>query len=103
MLDRHEASEMSLKEFAYYFRKNHYQLKDVLQEIRPVAERMKNDIDSLSDEISFEKHSPADLRLDNMSIMEYTDSLGIKGWFRDFINSSYTARVWNGCRSAIGR
>ena len=91
MLDRVVESEKSLKEFCYYFQGKHLTLEDVLKEIHPVAEKISADINSLSDEITFEKHTADDQRLDNMSIAGYIDSLGIKGWFRDFISSSYTA------------
>ena len=91
LIDRKAASEMDLKEFTYYFEKKQYQLADVLEAIHPYADEIQKDIDSLSDEISFEKHTPEDVALDNMSIEEYLEKLGINGWFREFINSSYTA------------
>lgn len=91
MLDRHEQTELALEEFAYYFDGQHYHLKDVLAALKPYAEHIKKDIDSLSDEITYKKHSDADVRLDNISIMQYIDSLGITGWFRSFIYNSYTA------------
>lgn len=91
LIDRSAPSEKALKEFCYFFDGKHYELKDLLEALHPYAEQIQKDIDSLSDDISFEKHSPDDVRLDNLSIMEYMDQLGIKGWFRNFINSSYTA------------
>ncbi len=90
MIDRREPSELALEEFAYFFNGQYYHLKDVLQELHPYTAQIKKDIDSLSDEISYKSHSADDLRLDSMSIMHYIDSLGIKGWFRDFIYNSYT-------------
>ncbi|HRH48832.1 MAG TPA: NAD(P)/FAD-dependent oxidoreductase [Panacibacter sp.] len=89
-IDRREPSELALEEFAYYFNGQHYHLKDVLQELHPYVPQIKKDIDSLSEEISYKKHSADDVRLDSMSIMQYIDSLGIKGWFREFIYNSYT-------------
>ncbi len=91
LINRSEPSERALKEFCYFFDGNHYELKDVLEALHPYAEQIQKDIDSLGDEISFEKHSPDDVRLDNLSITEYLDQLGIKGWFKNFINSAYTA------------
>ncbi|HRI20999.1 MAG TPA: FAD-dependent oxidoreductase, partial [Panacibacter sp.] len=90
LLDRLEPGELSLEEFAYYFDGHHYHLKDVLEALHPYSEQIKKDIDSLSDEISYKKHSADDVRLDGISIMEYIDNLGIKGWFRKFIYNSYT-------------
>lgn len=91
LIDRRSPSEMNLEEFAYFFNKKHYGLNDVLEALKPVSAQIQNDIDSLSDDITFEKHSPSDIRLDSLSIAEYLNGLGIKGWFSDFINASYTA------------
>ncbi|HYV93095.1 MAG TPA: FAD-dependent oxidoreductase [Chitinophagales bacterium] len=91
LIDRSAPGEKALKEFCYYFDGKHYELRDLLEALHPYAEQIQKDIDSLSDEISFEEHSPDDVQLDQLSIMEYMDRLGIKGWFRNFINSSYTA------------
>ena len=90
MIDRHEPSELALEEFAYYFNGQHYHLKDVLQELHPYVPQIKKDIESLSDVINYKKHSADDIRLDSMSIMQYIDSIGIKGWFRELIYTSYT-------------
>jgi len=90
MIDRREESELALEEFAYYFDGQHYHLKDALEALHPYTEQIKKDIDSLSEEISYKKFSSDDQRLDNMSIMEYIDSLGVTGWFREFIYNSYT-------------
>jgi len=90
-IDRKAPSELALKEFSYYFNKTHYQLKDVVNELHPVTEQIKKDIASLSSEISYNQHTPADVALDNMTVMQYADKLGIKGWFRSFIYNGYTA------------
>lgn len=91
LLDRLELSESSLEEYAYYFNGQHYHMKDVLLALHPYAPQIKKDIGSLSEEINYRQFSETDRRLDNMSIMEYIDSLGVTGWFRSFIYNSYTA------------
>src|SRR4030095_10397057 len=91
LIDRRSTSELQLHEFTYYFDKKYYQLADVLKAIQPVAEQIRRDIDSLSEEITYENHSPADVLLDNISIEEYLAKLGISGWFKEFITSAYTA------------
>lgn len=90
LIDRHAPTETTLKEFAYFFEGNHFQQQDVLKELHPFTVQMAKDIESLSDEISFDKHTDADKRLDNMSIADYTDSIGVKGWFRNFLHTAYT-------------
>jgi len=91
LIDRSAPSEKALKEFCYFYDGKHYELKDLMEALHPYSEQIQKDIDSLSAVISFEKHSPDDVRLDNLSISEYIDQIGITGWFRNFINSSYTA------------
>lgn len=91
MLDRQSPENKKLKEYAYYFQKNHYQDADVLKALHPFVPQLKKDIDSLSDEITFEKFSPDDKRLDELSITDYMNQLGIKGWLYDFINAAFTS------------
>jgi monoamine oxidase len=90
LLDRGVQSEMEMKEFAYFFGGKHRTEEEVLRELQPFAQQISTDIEALSETISFEKFSEADRRLDQLSIIDYCDALGIKGWFRDFINISYT-------------
>lgn len=91
VIDRKAPSELSLKEYCYYFNKTHYQVKDVLEALHPVTLRLQKDIASLSNSISYTKHSPADIALDNMTVMQYAEKLGISGWFKAFLYNGYTA------------
>jgi monoamine oxidase len=91
LLDRMDETEKNLEEFAYYFNGQHYHEKDVIAALKPYAARIKADVDSLSEEISYKKFSPTDKKFDSMSIMEYLDSIGISGWLRSMIYNSYTA------------
>ncbi len=91
LIDRRAASELKLDEFACFFDGKRYVMKDVVEALHPVAERIQADIDSLSAFIAFDKHAPADVSLDQLSITAYTEKLGLTGWFKEFINTSYTA------------
>ena len=90
-IDRKAPPELSLREYAYYFNKTHYQLKDVMDALRPVTAQIKKDIASLSPDITYTHHTGSDVALDNMTVMQYADKLGISGWFRSFIYNGYTA------------
>ena len=90
LIDRSLPSEKALKEFCFYFGGKHYSNDEFIKAVQPFAAKMKSDIDSLSNIIDFENHSATDLKFDNMSIMDYVDSIGINGWLRDFIYNSYT-------------
>lgn len=91
MLDRQSPENEKLKEYAYYFQKKHLQETDVIQALQPFVSQIKKDIDSLSDEVTFEKFSPDDKRLDEMSITDYMNQIGMKGWLYDFINAAFTS------------
>lgn len=91
LIDRRSGSELELNEFACFFNGRNYVMKDVVEALHPVIEVIQADIDSLSEFIAFDKHSPADVMLDKLSIAEYTEKLGLSGWFKEFINTSYTA------------
>ncbi len=90
-IDRKSPGELTLKEYSYYFDKTHYQLKDVMDALQPVIQRLKKDIASISPDLSYVKHTATDIALDNMTIMQYVEKLGINGWFKSFINNVYTA------------
>lgn len=91
LIDRQSASEAGLNEFACFFEGKRYFFADIVKAIHPVAGQIQADIDSLSAVVAFDRHSEADVALDNISIAGYIDRLGITGWFKEFINSSYTA------------
>ncbi len=91
LLDRKGPSEKPLKEYAYFFNKTHYQLKDILEALHPVTPQLKKDIASLSNDISYLSHTNNDIYFDNLSVTDYTDKLGLTGWFKSFINNGYTA------------
>jgi len=91
VIDRKAPSELSLKEYCYYFNKQRYGEKDILEALHPVTAQIKKDIASLSPNIAYNSHSPADVALDNMTVMQYADKLGITSWFKSFLYNSYTA------------
>lgn len=91
LIDRMAPSELQLDEFACFFNGKRYRMSDVIKEIHPVAPQIQADIDSLSEVISFDAHTPSDVALDHLSISAYIEKLGLSGWITEFINSSYTA------------
>jgi len=91
LLDRASPQNVKLKEYAYFFQQRHLQEADLLKALQPYREQIKKDIESLSDDITFEKFSPDDKRLDTLSITNYMQQLGINGWLYDFINAAFTS------------
>lgn len=86
--DRLIASERNLKP-AYFFDGKHYTERQVIEAFKPIAKRMSEDIDKLSDEITSRTVSPDDMRLDMMSMSQYLDSIGCTGWFRKLLEVAY--------------
>ncbi len=93
LLDRRAPKELSLglEEYAYYFNKTYYHQKDIVEALHPFTPQLKKDIASLSGDISYTSHTKNDVYFDNLSIVDYTDKLGLSGWFKSFINNGYTA------------
>ncbi|MFZ1801194.1 MAG: FAD-dependent oxidoreductase, partial [Chitinophagaceae bacterium] len=91
LLDRASPQNVKLKEYAYFFQQKHVQEADLLKALQPFRQQIKKDIESLSDDITFEKFSADDKRLDELSITNYMQQLGINGWLYDFINAAFTS------------
>jgi monoamine oxidase len=91
LLDRNEDFSAGLKEYGYFFNNRSYTFEDIVKEMVPFRQQMIRDVDSLSDEINFESFTDADKKFDNMSIMDYVDSVGVKGWLRNMFDVAYTS------------
>jgi monoamine oxidase len=61
---------------------------DILEALKPIAPRLKADVESLGDAIDFENPGRAEA-LDRVSIAEYLDTLGVRGWFRSLLETAY--------------
>lgn len=93
LLDREPDFAAGLAEFGYFFDGRHYHFPDIIKAIQPFRAQMVKDVSSLSKEISFEKFSPADQHFDNMSISDYLNQLGVKGWLRSMFEMAYLAEI----------
>ncbi len=91
LLDRDLDFSSGLTEYAYHFDNKKYSFNELLQEMKPLRAQMIKDVDALSDEIGFETFSKADQQFDNMSIMDYIDGVGVKGWMREMFDMAYTS------------
>lgn len=91
LLDRNKDFSAGLTEYGYFFDNKSYSLENLVNEMKPFRAQMIKDVDSLSDEIGFETFSKADQQFDNMSIMDYVDGAGVKGWLREMFDMAYTS------------
>jgi monoamine oxidase len=90
LIDTQSASEQGL-DVAYHFDGEHRSEQLVIQEFKPVAARIRADLERLSPEISAARHSPADAELDRMSIAEYLERIDAAGWLRKLLDVGYTS------------
>lgn len=88
LIDTGAADELALVP-SYYFGGMHFSEAQVINAFEPLAARMREDVDALSPVISAASHSPADARLDQLSIAEYLDHIGASGWLRDLLEVAY--------------
>ncbi|MFI5171145.1 MAG: flavin monoamine oxidase family protein [Chitinophagales bacterium] len=90
LIDTFEESEMKLNRMCYYFEGRVVTNKEVMELFYPYAEKIQQDVDSLSDYISYKEHSESDLRLDNLSIAQYLTGIGISGLLYNLLDIAYT-------------
>lgn len=86
LLDRQAKSETNLRT-AYFFKGRHHSERQVVEAFRPYAARIKKDAASLGE--SIDSSNPAAVALDQLSLGEYLDKLGMRGWMREFMKVAY--------------
>jgi len=75
-------------EDTFFFHGSHYTMDDVVREISPYLERIREDVNRLPPSFADLKNSPA-RSLDSMSLDAYLASLGISGWIRSFLEVAF--------------
>lgn len=89
LIDYGQASENKLTKEAFFFEGQHRTLQDVVTEFRGFANRIKSDADRLPDNLSYKTKHKHVKKLDNLSISEYLEKIGAKGWIKQFIEVAY--------------
>ncbi|MBZ5858824.1 flavin monoamine oxidase family protein [Flavihumibacter profundi] len=69
----------------YYFDGKVFSEEDLVKALTPYVKQMVKDITSLPEHISY-RTAPDFQRLDDMSISEYLQSIGISGWLYNYLN-----------------
>ncbi|HKS15736.1 MAG TPA: NAD(P)/FAD-dependent oxidoreductase, partial [Planctomycetota bacterium] len=83
-----DESHRTLVKDVYFFDGRRVAEKEVVESFQPLVRRMKTDIDGLGDSVSFENPGGA-AALDRMSIAEYLDKAGVRGWFRSLVETAF--------------
>lgn len=87
LLDRRAQSEANLRT-AYFFGGRHHSERQVVEAFRPLAARIDKDAATLGETIDFRNPGNA-AALDKLSVGEYLDRIGARGWMRDFLKVAY--------------
>lgn len=88
LIDVQGAAEHDLASDAFYFEGRHFSEQDVVDALRPYAERMAADLEPLGDDTTYQDAGGAEA-LDALSIAAYLDQLGMSGWLRKLIEVAY--------------
>jgi len=90
LIDTHVESEKQLAHACYYFEGEIVTDEEILQLFLPFAPQIHNDIDAMSDYISYKTYNENDLRLDQLSIADYLAGIGISGLLYKLLDVAYT-------------
>ena len=89
LLDTRANNQSTLQYQAYYLNGVHYTEQQVIDAFTPFVQQIKSDQLNMSAVITADSHSSYDEMLDNMSIANYFDKIGMKGWIRDLLDVAY--------------
>jgi monoamine oxidase len=92
LLDYAQASEEKLTKESFFFNGKHRTLKEVVEEFRHFADKIKADADRLPEEMStagYKTKDPYIKKLDRMSLSQYLEKIGARGWIKEFIEVAY--------------
>jgi monoamine oxidase len=78
----------TLVEEAYFFEGSMRTEAQVLEAFRPFAARIKADAELMGEGVDYKEPGQAG-PLDKLSISEYFDKLGVRGWFRRLLDVAY--------------
>lgn len=89
LIDYAQPSEAKLKKEAFFFNGTHYTIAQVVEAFRAFAPRLQADMDSLGEDVSYETQDPMVRKFDHISLSEYLEQIGARGWIKDLIEVSY--------------
>ncbi len=87
-IDMMTPSTPKLKKDTFFFNGRHMTETQLVRAMVPLAARIAVDYDALEDVVNFEKEGGGK-KLDSMSISQYLDSIGARGWVRELLDVAY--------------
>jgi monoamine oxidase len=89
LLDTKLPNTSPLSSQAYFFNGRHFSEQEVIDAFTPYVPKIKADQQGMSALITADAHSDFDKMLDNMSMAQYFDRIGLNGWLRNLLDVAY--------------
>jgi monoamine oxidase len=90
VIDREQLRERDAPETVYFFEGRHPTEDEMIREVRPLIPRITQDRAKAGTPIDF-RHPERAAFLDRLSMTEYLDQIGARGWIRRLVEVIYTA------------
>jgi monoamine oxidase len=87
-LDTQGPEAASLKGETYFINGRHYTHEQAAAAFAPLAKKIFEDYDALGDVVDYQTEGGG-TAIDRMSIAEYLDKIGARGWMRELIETAY--------------
>ena|SRR5271154_2394062 len=89
LLDTRSASESALIRPAFFFNGSQHTEAEAVEAFKPLAERIRHDVDTLGKIINYQHSNDAAKRLDALSLAQYLDKIGASGWMRKLLDVAF--------------
>jgi monoamine oxidase len=89
LMDYGQDSETKLTKEIFLFSNKSYTLTQIATAFRDFADKMKADADRLPEGLNYKTKDPYVIELDRLSISEYLEKIGARGWVKQFIETAY--------------
>lgn len=87
-LDTQAPETAKLKRETYFINGRHYTMDQAAREFVPLAKRILADYDSMGEVVNYETEGGGSA-FDRMSIAQYFDQIGARGWMRELLEVAY--------------
>lgn len=93
LIDCAAPSEKKLHGEVFHIGNRLYSEAEVIDAFRPLAARIEQDIQAVTDDIGYAASTPAERTLDNTSLAQYLRDLKVDEWFYQLMDAAYTSEM----------
>ena len=87
-VDLFASTTPALKKETFFFNGRHYTEEQLVRAMVPLCEKMLADYDTMEEIVNFEKEGGG-RKYDQLSIAQYLDQIGARGWVRELLDVAY--------------